>query len=186
MNKYSLDISSSVRWLESGKILVHPTESIWGLGCDAFDEKAIAKIFSIKKREHKKSFILLSKSFEFLNYYADDISKEDEILLKNTWPGPVTFLIKYNKNLPEHLRSENGKIAVRVSNHLPLKHLLESFNSFMVSTSANLSGMKVLKNPKEILDFFESDELAYYDGELGQNIRPSKIIDLESKSIIRE
>ena len=56
----------------------------------------------------------------------------------------------------------------------------------MVSTSANLSGMKVLKNPKEILDFFESDELAYYDGELGQNIRPSKIIDLESKSIIRE
>ena len=50
MNKYSLDISSSVRWLESGKILIHPTESIWGLGCDAFDEKAIAKIFSIKKK----------------------------------------------------------------------------------------------------------------------------------------
>ena len=96
MNKNSLDISSSISWLESGKILIHPTESIWGLGCDAFNELAIEKIFSIKKREHNKSFILLCKSLDFLNYYIDEINREDEILLKNNWPGPVTFLIRYN------------------------------------------------------------------------------------------
>ena len=186
MNKNSLDISSSISWLESGKILIHPTESIWGLGCDAFNELAIEKIFSIKKREHNKSFILLCKSLDFLNYYVDEIDREDEILLKNNWPGPVTFLIRYNKNLPEHLHSENGKIAVRVSNHSPIRALFEGFNNFIVSTSANLSGKKILDNPLEILDFFESDELAYYDGELGPNKRPSKIIDLDSKSIIRD
>ena len=186
MNKNSLDISSSISWLESGKILIHPTESIWGLGCDAFNELAIEKIFSIKKREHNKSFILLCKSLEFLNYYVDEIDREDEILLKNNWPGPVTFLIRYNKNLPEHLHSENGKIAVRVSNHSPIRAIFKGFNNFIVSTSANLSGEKVLDNPREILDFFESDELAYYDGELGHNKRPSKIIDLDSKSIIRD
>ena len=185
MNKNSLDISSSISWLESGKILIHPTESIWGLGCDAFNELAIEKIFSIKKREHNKSFILLCKSLDFLNYYIDEINREDEILLKNNWPGPVTFLIRYNKNLPEHLHSENGKIAVRVSNHLPIINLFKGFSGIMVSTSANISGEENINNPNEIVDIFEHHELAYYDESLGVNKKPSQIIDLETKAIVR-
>tara|TARA_B100000965_G_scaffold109653_1_gene90646 strand:- start:151 stop:711 length:561 start_codon:yes stop_codon:yes gene_type:complete len=185
LKKNSLDISTSIKWLESGKILIHPTESIWGLGCDAFNKKAVENIFAIKKRDQKKSFILLCESLDFLKEYADKIAKEDEILLNETWPGAVTFLVKYNNKLPEHLKTSSGKIAVRVSNHLPLKTLISSFKSFMVSTSANLSGEDVFDNPDAILDFFESDQLAYYDGELGPNKRPSKIIDLDTKSVIR-
>ena len=114
MNKNSLDISSSISWLESGKILIHPTESIWGLGCDAFNELAIEKIFSIKKREHNKSFILLCKSLDFLNYYIDEITREDEILLKNNWPGPVTFLIRYNKNFILQIYNSNNSKKVNI------------------------------------------------------------------------
>ena len=76
-------------------------------------------------------------------------------------------------------------ILPRVSPNF-IQTVFKGFNNFIVSTSANLSGKKVLDNPLEILDFFESDELAYYDGELGHNKRPSKIIDLDSKSIIRD
>ena len=138
-----------------------------------------------KKRSKNKSFILLSESLDFLKKYIQDLNKEDEKFLENYWPGPVTFLIKYNQNLPGHLHTENEKIAVRVSNHLPIKHLLKQFSGLMVSTSSNLSGDGIIQDPIKILEFFESNDLAYYDEQLGQTKKPSKIIDLESKSVIR-
>ena len=185
MNKKSLDIHSAIEWLKSGKILAHPTESIWGLGCDAFNKAAVQKIFQLKKRNPSKNFILLCNSQEFLYKYLINLSAEDKNFLSKNWPGPVTFLLKYNENLPEHLHTKNGKIAVRVSNHLPIKLLFNRFKGFIVSTSANLSGEEIINNPDDIVNFFESDDLAYYDERLGKNIKPSKIIDLESRSIVR-
>ena len=185
MKTNSLNIDSSVEWLNAGKILIHPTESIWGLGCDAMNEKAVNLIFKIKKRDKKKSFILLIDSLISFEKYLQDIDDKDRFYLDEHWPGPYTFLVKYNDNLPAHLKNETGKIALRVSNHLPIKHLLKSYSSFIVSTSANISGEENMHDPDEIINFFEYDELAYYDELLGNNKRPSKIIDLESRSIIR-
>jgi len=181
----SLNIDSSVEWLNAGKILIHPTESIWGLGCDAMNEKAVNLIFKIKKRDKKKSFILLIDSLISFEKYLQDIDDKDRFYLDEHWPGPYTFLVKYNDNLPSHLKNETGKIAIRVSNHLPIKRLFKSYTGFIVSTSANISGEENMHDPDEIINFFEYDELAYYDELLGNNKRPSKIIDLESRSIIR-
>ena len=185
MKTNSLNIDSSVEWLNAGKILIHPTESIWGLGCDAMNEKAVNLIFKIKKRDKKKSFILLIDSLISFEKYLQDIDDKDRFYLDEHWPGPYTFLVKYNDRLPSHLKNETGKIAIRVSNHLPIKHLLQVYSGFIVSTSANISGGKNMHDPDEIINFFEYDELAYYDELLGNNERPSKIIDLESRSIIR-
>ena len=185
MKTNSLNIDSSVEWLNAGKILIHPTESIWGLGCDAMNEKSVNLIFKIKKRDKKKSFILLIDSLISFEKYLQDIDDKDRFYLDEHWPGPYTFLVKYNDNLPSHLKNETGKIAIRVSNHLPIKHLFKSYSGFIVSTSANISGEKNMHDPDEIINFFEYDELAYYDELLGNNKRPSKIIDLESRSIIR-
>ncbi len=185
MKTNSLNINLSVEWLNSGKILVHPTESIWGLGCDAFNENAVNLIFKIKKRDKKKKFILLVKSLESFEKYLKEIKEEDKFYLNEHWPGPFTFLIKYNEKLPTHLRNNSGKIAIRVSNHLPIKHLFESFSGYIVSTSANTSGKENINDPHEIIDYFEYDEMAYYDEILGNNKRPSTIIDLESRLTIR-
>ena len=73
-----------------------------------------------------------------------------------------------------------------MSNHLPIKTLFKGFKGFMVSTSANISGQSNINDAKNIIDFFEYDDLAYYDESLGENKSTSKIIDLESKAIIRE
>ena len=100
MKNKSLDIGSSVEWIKSGKILVHPTEGIWGLGCDAFNEDAVNKIFKIKKRSKNKSFILLSESLDFLKKYIQDLNKEDEKFLENYWPGPVTSVSYTHLTLP--------------------------------------------------------------------------------------
>ena len=96
MNIKSLDKNSSVEWLKSGKILLHPTESIWGFGCDAFNENAVKKIFDIKKRDTKKNFIVLAGSLDSIEKNLCSISKQDKNYISNYWPGPYTFLIKYN------------------------------------------------------------------------------------------
>ena len=185
MDKKSLDKNSSIEWLKSGKILIHPTESIWGFGCDAFNESAVNKIFEIKKRDKQKNLILLSNSIESIEKELCFLSNDDKKFLSKYWPGPYTFLIKYNNNIPTHLKNETRKIAVRVSNHLPLKTLLKAFSGFMVSTSVNISGEQSINDINEIINYFEYDELAYYDESLGGNDKPSQIIDLESKAIIR-
>ena len=185
MNRISLDTNSSIEWLNSGKILVHPTESIWGLGCDAFNMQSVNKIFKLKKRSKKKNFILLASSIDHVSKNLCYLSKSDKEYLSKYWPGPYTFLIKYKEDIPHHLKNNTNKLAVRVSNHLPIKHLFKSFNGFMVSTSANISGQSNINDAKNIIDFFEYDDLAYYDESLGENKSASKIIDLESKAIIR-
>ena len=186
MKNNSLNINASVEWLNAGKILAHPTESIWGLGCNALNEEAVNLIFKIKKRDKKKNFILLVKSLESFEKYLKEIKIEDKIFLNKHWPGPYTFLIKYNEKLPSHLKNESGKIAIRVSNHLPIKNLFESFSGFIVSTSANISGKENINDPNQIMNYFEYEEIAYYDEILGNNKSPSTIIDLESRAIIRE
>ena len=139
MNKFSLNLDSSVEWLKAGKILIHPTESIWGIGCDAFNSDAVEQVFRLKKRYLSKSFILLAESLKSIEKYIKVIGKEEQQFLSKYWPGAYTFLIKYNDKLPKHLMNENGKIAIRVSNHLPIKALMKGFPGFMISTSANIS-----------------------------------------------
>lgn len=186
MNKRRLDLFASAQWVKSGKILAHPTESIWGLGCDAFKEKSVNKIFDLKKRDNKKNFILLADSIDSVEKELCDLSQSEKKYLQNYWPGPFTFLINYREDIPRHLKNETKKIAIRVSNHLPIKLLFESFSGFMVSTSANISGEENINNPNHIMNYFEYEEMAYYDEILGDNKSPSTIIDLESRAIIRE
>jgi len=186
LNNRSLNLNDSIEWLKAGKVLVHPTESIWGLGCDAFNENALQLIFNIKNRPTSKNFILLAGSYSSIQNYILKPNLEQKKLIETKWPGPYTFLFKYNENIPAHLKTENGKIAFRVSNHLPIKHLFESYKSFMVSTSANFSGKKNINCPNEILKIFNNDNLAYYDELTGLQNKPSQIIDLETNQIIRK
>ena len=102
------------------------------------------------------------------------------------WPGPTTLLIDYDEKLPEHLQNATGKIALRVSNHYPIKALLKTFNGIMVSTSANISGQDNLNNIDEIMSVFNESDVAYFDDKLGNNNKPSRIIDLHTRAVIRD
>ena len=186
MNNEALDLNQSINWLKAGKVLVHPTESIWGLGCDALNESAIDLIFKLKQRPLNKSLIVLAESYFSIKKFVKSLNPDQEKLLNEKWPGPYTFLFTYNKKLPKHLMNDTGKIAIRVSNHLPIKYLLEGHKGFMVSTSANFSGRSNINCPNKILETFANDDIAYYDELLGDQSKPSQIIDLETGIIIRE
>ena len=95
MNRKKLDAVGAAQWIKSGKILAHPTESIWGLGCDAFIEESVNKIFYLKKRDNKKNFILLADSVDSVEKKLCYLSENDKNYLLDYWPGPYTFLINF-------------------------------------------------------------------------------------------
>ena len=186
MHNNFLDVFSSADWLAEGKILLHPTEGVWGIGCDALNENSFSRVYELKKRPRNKSFILLIKSYEAVHKYIKNSDKLDLNFINTVWPGPTTLLVDYNEKIPDHLRNDSGKIALRVSNHYPIIQLLKSFNGIMVSTSANISGKKNIDNTGELIKIFNQEDVGLYNDKLGNNIKPSRIIDLNSGTIIRD
>tara|TARA_B100001057_G_scaffold443205_1_gene479136 strand:- start:773 stop:1321 length:549 start_codon:yes stop_codon:yes gene_type:complete len=179
-----LNVEESARWLADGKILIHPTEGVWGIGCDAKNKKAIDRVFDLKNRDSSKKFILLSPSIKSVKEFCL-INDNDMKILQKEWPGPTTFIMDIGSNKYKHISSLE-RHAVRVSAHLPIVDLLGLFRSEIVSTSANLSGEKELKTKDDIASFFNYDDVAIFDENLGTLSKPTKIFDLKLNSYIRE
>ena len=113
-----LNAEDSAKWLAENKILLHPTEGVWGIGCNAKSRIAIDRIFDLKKRDKSKKFILLSPSIDSVKEFCL-VLKEDVKILENKWPGPTTFLLVRSSDKYKYL-SHLGRHAVRVSAHKPL------------------------------------------------------------------
>lgn len=181
---FYLNAEDSANWLAENKILLHPTEGVWGIGCNAKNSGAIDRVFELKRRVKSKKFILLSPSIESAKKFCK-IPKEDIKILKNKWPGPITFLLEKSSDVYKEL-SYLDRYAVRVSAHKPLKDLLNFFESEIVSTSANISGEKVLNNKNDIVKLFNFEDVAIFDESLGSLKKPTRIFDLKLKSYIRK
>ena len=185
MNKF-YDPNDAANWLKKGKILIHPTEGVWGIGCDAFNAAAVKKINSLKQREASKSLILLASSISDALRYYQPLSEQKIKFLEAVWPGHTTVIYNKNKLIPRYLNTANNTIALRVSNHKPIKDLLAKFKSLMVSTSANISNQATPSSAAEALQIFPEPEVALFDFENGLAKKPSAIIDLKTMDYIRE
>ena len=186
MEVFSSEVKAS-HWLKQGNILIHPTEGVWGIGCDAFNRKAVKRIYEIKKRALNKSLIIVCNNIDIMQDYLIPYDPNDvEEILKNT-KDPVTILYPYSKEkLPEHLQNDTGKLAIRVSAHYPLKSLLEEFNNSIVSTSANISSQETLQDIEAIKETFPHKDVALFNKELGSLNKSTPIIDLISKEVLRQ
>ena len=134
--------------LEQGKVILYPTDTIWGLGCDALNTDAIKKIYKIKKRELDKPFIVLVSSIEMLKDYIQDIHPRVETLLLYH-KRPLTLIYPKGKNLPAILMKKK-KIAIRIIKEPLIAKLIEKFGRPIVSTSANIAGTDFPKSYNEI------------------------------------
>ena len=112
------------------------------------------------------------------------VLKEDIKILEKKWPGPTTFLLERSSDKYKEL-SYLERHAVRVSAHRPLIDLLDFFGSEIVSTSANISGENEIKNKDDIVNFFNYEDVAIFDDNLGNLKKPTKIFDLKLKKYIR-
>ena len=130
--------------LENGGVILHPTDSIWGLGCDAFQQEAVEHIYRIKARRDERKMILLQANEEALAHYVDQIPPVARHLICH-YPKPVALVHPKVFNLPEYLMHKDGSVAIRVvrrsntHNSNFCHSLLESFGKPLISTSANFS-----------------------------------------------
>ena len=140
----------------------------------------------MNQRESSKNFIILAPTISHALQYFKPLINSQIDFINDVWPGHTTVIYESNYLLPRHLKSIDNSIAMRVSNHKPIKNLLSKFNSLMVSTSANISNVPTSTNPAEALEIFPESDVALYDFENGSANKPSAIIDLKTMDYIRE
>jgi L-threonylcarbamoyladenylate synthase len=138
-NDFEDDIKSGVLALQWGGVMLYPTDTIWGLGCDAMNEVAVEKIFAIKQRPKEKSMIiLLADARDILQYVA--APHPDIIAIVEAFDRPTTVIYENGLGFPDNVVNKDGSIAIRVTNDLFCKALIKRFRKPIISTSANISG----------------------------------------------
>ncbi|MDO5607333.1 MAG: L-threonylcarbamoyladenylate synthase [Capnocytophaga sp.] len=132
------DILPSVTTLNNGGVLLYPTDTVWGLGCDATNQEAVNKIFNIKERHESKSLIILVASVEMLSKY---VTVSNEILTYiNAQTRPTTIIYPNPKEIAANAIAADNSIGIRIVNDAFCQSLLQAFGKPVISTSANISG----------------------------------------------
>jgi L-threonylcarbamoyladenylate synthase len=187
MKKFEHDITNSINALKQGGIILYPTDTIWGIGCDATNPDAIKKIYRLKNRQEKKSMIILLAHKSDIKNYVFQPSKKitDFISLQK---NPTTAVFEKAINLPRELVNENGSIAIRIVKDEFCETLLRYLEKPLVSTSANLSGDAPPENFKMISAAIKNgvDYIVQHRKNELQIFQPSSIIKLNTMGEIEK
>lgn len=184
---FANDIHKSIEVLKSGGIILYPTDTIWGLGCDATNGEAVSRIYALKQRAESKSMIVLVEDESSLHYYTNYEPLPPIASYKLS--KPLTIIYPMAKNLASNVVAQDGSIAIRVVQDAFCKGLILAFGKPIVSTSANISGAASPRIYEEISEEIKSG--AGYIVRHRQNdltiAKPSAIIQLlpggETKTI---
>lgn len=145
------DLNKALETLKNGGLILYPTDTIWGIGCDATNAEAVEKIFALKGRDKQKSMIVLLHNDNQLASYVNDIPEVAYNLIEYN-ERPLTIVYSNAKNLAANVPAEDGSIGIRVVKHPFCEHLLQRFKKPIISTSANISGEA---SPKSFADISE-------------------------------
>jgi L-threonylcarbamoyladenylate synthase len=143
------EIYLSLEFLKNKQVVLYPTDTVWGIGCDATSEEAVAKIFEIKQRSESKSLVILVDSFEMLKKYIPKVSEAVlELLSKTT--NPTTIIYDNPVGLAKNVVAADNTVAIRIVQNEFCRRLINQFGKPIVSTSANISGNQTPKSFAEI------------------------------------
>jgi len=167
INQEELNILEIVDKIKSGQTIVYPTETCYGLGCDATNQEAVEKVFKIKQRQQDKAMLVVVPSVAMIMLYVEWDAKLAELSQKY-WPGPLTVVarVKPDCALAKGVVAEDGTLAFRVTNHPLSAELSEVLGHPLVSTSANITSTQSPYEVASILKMFEKS-----------NVQPDIIID---------
>lgn len=170
----------AAKFLRAGKIIVYPTDTIYGIGCDARNDKAVEKIFRIKKREKNKPLSVIVKNIDAIGKISFLDAKARKVLAKFL-PGPYTFILPGAKNISAAALNGRNNVGIRIPDNVVVQKIIEKFEGPIVTTSVNVPGEEALSDPFRIAEIFsrkrEAPHLLLDAGESG-NTEPSMIIDL--------
>ncbi len=170
------------RHLKAGGVIAYPTESCYGLGCYPESFKAVSRLLEIKKRPQSKGLILIAGKLRQIERYIAHPPRQDSLL--KYWPGPYTLLLRASRRVPKWVKGRHDKIALRITAHWGAAKLCNALGRALVSTSANLSGMKPAKSYRECARRFGGSVLVI-PGRIGKRKNPSTILDFETGKVLR-
>lgn len=187
MSPPPLSIAVAATALRQGAVLACPTEAVWGLACDPFDEAAVLRLLALKQRAVDKGLILVAASAAQFDGLADwsALPSGREAEVRDSWPGPNTWIVPATPRVPRWITGAHDGVALRVSAHPTVLALCEAFGGPLVSTSANPAGAPA---PRRLGDL-DAALLGALDGrvagETGDRTRPSDIRDARSGAVLR-
>lgn len=175
------DIKKALEILKKGGTILYPTDTVWGIGCDATNNKAVSKIFGIKNRNEKKSMIVLLDEVSKIKDYVSTYPEQASDLIRN-YHKPLTIVFSGAKGLAKGLIADDGTVAIRVVKHEFCKQLIKELGKPLVSTSANVSGDATPAVYRDIKDFIKSKVGYVVKGEQEklEHSNPSTVIKMDS------
>ena len=139
IRSYRADIAAAVEVLRGGGVILYPTDTIWGIGCDAANSEAVKRVYAIKRRTDAKALITLVDTTQKVAFYASQVSDVAWDLMDMA-EKPTTLILDGARNLAPELIATDGSVGIRVTRELFSRELCNRFRGAIVSTSANLSG----------------------------------------------
>ena len=162
-----------------------PTEAVWGLSCDPFNEMAVTRLLHLKRREMAKGLILVAGEESQLEWLLGGLPLAQRARLSLSWPGPTTWLVPHRHRVPHWICGDHDTVAVRVSAHPLVRALCHVWGGPLVSSSANPAGSRPATQSFQVRRYFGAGLDCIVSGAVGGASRPSAIKDLLTDEIIR-
>lgn len=189
-SEFDEDVKEALKVLKEGGVILYPTDTVWGIGCDATNKEALKKLFSIKQRESGKGTIILLDNFNSVKYYVKDVP-EIAFDISDLSEKPVTIIYSDSLGLPEEILATDGSLGIRIVRDEFCNKLIRQFKRPITSTSANFTGIKTPSCFAEIDSVLKEkvDYIVKYRQHDLPSEKPSSIIKIDNSNrikIIRE
>lgn len=180
------DLKEAVRIMKEGGIILYPTDTVWGIGCDARNEEAVKKIYSLKQRADSKSMLVLVGSEGMLQRTVEKVPEIAWQLIEVA-VNPMTIIYDHPVGVAENLKAEDGSLGIRITSEKFSRKLCERLKGPIVSTSANISGKPTPSTFSEISAQIKNgvDYVCKYRQKEKTSARPSNIIKITRENIVK-
>lgn len=180
------DIKKACEVMSRGGVILYPTDTIWGIGCDATNEEAVRRVYEIKQRADSKAMLVLVDSAVKVDFYVQDVPEVAWDLIELA-DKPLTIIYSGARNLAPNLLAADGSVGIRVTSEAFSKRLCQQFRKAIVSTSANISGQPSPANFSEISEEIKSavDYIVGFRQKETGHPKPSSIIKLDKGGLIK-
>ena len=180
------EIKKACEVLQKGGVILYPTDTVWGIGCDATNEEAVKRVYEIKRRTDSKAMLVLVDSDVKVDFYVKDVPEVAWDLIQYA-TKPLTVIYDDARNLAPNLIGEDGSVGIRVTNEEFSKQLCFRFRKAIVSTSANISGEPSPASFSEIQDEIKQavDYIVEYRQDEPAGAKPSSILKLGRGGLIK-
>ena len=179
-----MDIDKIVSVIDSGGLVITPTDTVYGIMGDSLDETVIRKVYSVKRRTFSKPLILLMSDVEMIKNYTSDISDVEWDLINHFLPGLVTIILKKNDLVSPLITSNSDYVGIRIPNNSELVEIIKKLGRPVISTSANISDSDVITRVDMISDELLSGIDYVYDGGEINNLSSTIIRVIDGELVI--